>query len=79
MATPKHSFSSIREYRDANDVTLEQLGEALGVDKATVWRWETGEQRVAPRRVHEVERITGVSRHDLRPDLYPRERERVSA
>ena len=45
------------------------LARALGIDIAAVSRWEN----VPPLRVLAVERITGVSRTDLRPDLYPSE------
>jgi DNA-binding transcriptional regulator YdaS (Cro superfamily) len=45
------------------------LGRALGITKNAVLQWE----RVPSERVLSVERATGVSRHDLRPDLYPRE------
>ncbi len=38
---------------------------SLGLNKATISRW----QRVPPERVLEVERATGISRHELRPDL----------
>jgi DNA-binding transcriptional regulator YdaS (Cro superfamily) len=58
------------------------LGRLLGVTQASVWAWlkdgkplPTGP--VAPTGelnwVLKVEQATGVSRHDLRPDLYPRE------
>ena len=45
-----------------------ELAEKLGIQRQAVYQW--GEQ-VPPLRVIAVERITGVSRHDLRPDLYP--------
>lgn len=44
-----------------------KLGAALGISSAAVSQWS----EVPPRRVLDVERITGVSRHLLRPDLYP--------
>jgi transcriptional regulator with XRE-family HTH domain len=61
--------SPLRGYRDRSNLTLEQLGMLLGVNKSTVLRWENG--RVPAERLAEVEAMTGVSRHDLRPDLYP--------
>jgi len=39
----------------------------IGVTPQALSQW----RRVPPLRVLEVERITGISRHDLRPDLYP--------
>lgn len=43
------------------------LARRLGLSRAAIYRW----QRVPAERVLEVERETSVSRHDLRPDLYP--------
>lgn len=46
------------------------LAKALGnVSSQAISQWK----RVPAERVLDVERVTGVSRHDLRPDLYPRE------
>lgn len=52
---------------------MASVAAAAGVDKATVTRWS--QKRVPAERVLQVERITGVSRHVLRPDLYPTEAE----
>jgi DNA-binding transcriptional regulator YdaS (Cro superfamily) len=43
------------------------LGRALGISSQAVSQWE----RVPPERVLAVEAASGVSRHELRPDLYP--------
>jgi DNA-binding transcriptional regulator YdaS (Cro superfamily) len=42
------------------------LARELGIDHAAISRWE----RAPPVRVLEIERITGVSRYRLRPDVY---------
>jgi hypothetical protein len=47
-----------------------RLATRLGISSQAVGRW----RKVPPLRVLEVERITGVRRQDLRPDLYPREK-----
>ena len=47
---------------------LALLASAMGVDKGTVTRW--GKGRIPAERVIEVERVTGIPRADLRPDLY---------
>lgn len=46
------------------------LGRLLGKRQSTIQGWlKTG--RVSPEYVIPVERVTGISRHELRPDLYP--------
>lgn len=75
LSTMEH-VAPLRAYRGRAKLTLEQLGDSLNVDKSTVMRWEL--RRVPAERVLQIERATGVSRHELRPDLYP-EPERVSA
>lgn len=47
---------------------LAQLARDMKVDKATATRW--AQKRVPGERVLDVERLTGISRHELRPDIY---------
>lgn len=51
---------------------LIDLARQARVDKATATRW--AQRRIPAERVLDVERITGISCHELRPDLYPAER-----
>jgi DNA-binding transcriptional regulator YdaS (Cro superfamily) len=44
------------------------LARALKKTRAGVWQWK----RVPAERVLAVEKATGVPRHELRPDLYPK-------
>lgn len=47
--------------------------EALGLKtRVTLYNWM--KKRVPAERVLDLERLSGVSRHDIRPDLYPRGR-----
>lgn len=41
--------------------------------QAHVWNWVNRDAALPAEYVLPIERITGVSRHDLRPDLYPQE------
>lgn len=49
------------------------LARMIGTSQATVWKWLHRGLAVTPRLVLVIEARTGISRHDLRPDLYPRE------
>lgn len=51
------------------------LAASIGVTQGAVSHWINGRVRVPAERVLDIERATGgkVSRHDLRPDLYPAE------
>lgn len=46
-----------------------KFARAIGVTAQAVSQWEI----VPPLRVLEVEKVSGVSRHELRPDIYPLE------
>jgi DNA-binding transcriptional regulator YdaS (Cro superfamily) len=50
------------------------LAADLGIDVRYLWQMATGRRRIPAERVLPIEAITGISRHDLRPDIYPRER-----
>ena len=44
-----------------------RIAAELGISQPAVSQWDV----VPPGRVLDVERITGIPRHRLRPDLYP--------
>lgn len=46
---------------------MSRLAAALSLTRSAVAQW----RRVPVERVLEVERITGIPRHELRPDIYP--------
>lgn len=52
----------------AKGFKLAQIARAIEVDKATMTRWM--QSRIPAERVAEIERITGVPRGELRPDLW---------
>lgn len=60
--------SPIGRFRSEHNVTLDALGQLVGVHKTTVLRWENG--RVPAERVAVLERLTGIPRSALRPDLF---------
>lgn len=47
---------------------ITSLARQLGITHNAIYSWK----KIPPIRVLDIERITGISRHDLRPDLYPR-------
>jgi len=49
------------------------LAEICGVSQTAVWKWIQSSKRMPAEFVRLAEAATGVSRHDLRPDIYPRE------
>jgi transcriptional regulator with XRE-family HTH domain len=67
MEDIKHPLTA---YRKAKKITLETLGELLGVNKSTVLRWESGEVHIPIERLDNIERITGISWAELRPDIF---------
>ena len=41
---------------------------ALGIDRVTLYRW--ARKQVPAEKLVEIEKVTGIPRHDLRPDLF---------
>lgn len=62
------STSPLYKWRKDHELTLGAVAERFSVQKAAVWKWEKGQ--VAADKVLEVERVTGISRHVLRPDVF---------
>lgn len=71
-------MTALAEHLSQTEMTMETFGAMFvpPVNKSTVSRWADG--KIPAERVLEIERISGVSRHDLRPDLYPRDKTRAA-
>jgi len=55
--------------------TQTRLAKGLGVTQGAVWQWLRKPAKGVPaERVLRLEKLTGLSRHEIRPDLYPLER-----
>lgn len=66
LCTPMNT--SLTDLLKAKGLRHVDLARKLGVDKSRVTRWA---QKVVPlTRVFEVERETGISREELRPDFF---------
>lgn len=48
------------------------LARVCNVSNTAVWKWLQSSKRLPAEHVLAVEAETGISRHDLRPDIYPR-------
>lgn len=59
-------MEELNKYLDAKRGRRKELADALGISPSAVTMWP----RVPAERVLLVEQLTGVSRHDLRPDIY---------
>ena len=75
LDTPVSKFYRVKTMQDLKAITTKAIEQAgggamlareLGVTRQAVYQWKL----VPPQHVLDVERITGVSRHQLRPDLF---------
>ena len=55
----------LNRLRRERSLTLEQVANALGVSKPTVWAWEKGKARPLPERISAIAEVLGVSDSDL--------------
>lgn len=51
----------------------EEMAKCFGITQATVSRWLTQSKQMPAEHVLRAEAVTGISRHFLRPDIYPPE------
>lgn len=59
----------LKNWREAKRIGVATAATAVDVERQTWWRWETGASKVALDKLDRVEAITGIPRHQLRPDL----------
>ncbi len=64
MSTP------LKAWRAGAEKSAENAAREAGVTLAMWSRWETGARQVPAHRVLDLEAMTGISRHDLRPDVF---------
>lgn len=62
-------LAAFANFRRQSGLTLDAAADRLRVDRTTVLRWEKGRTLIPVKRLDDVERITGIPRHELRPDL----------
>lgn len=67
--TPYEALNAVVE-KLGSQATLARIA---GVSTTAVWKWLQSSKRLPAEHVLTVEAATGISRHDLRPDIYPRD------
>ena len=72
MSTDITPFEALLQIVDAAG-SQTKLAKALGVSSTACWKWVQSSKRLPAEYVLKAERLYGVSRHDLRPDIYPRD------
>lgn len=65
-------YEALKAVRRAFE-TEQAMADHFRVSQPTIWRWLNQSKQMPAEHVLKAERDTGVSRHDLRPDIYPRE------
>lgn len=65
--TPHDALLACRDVAGSDSA----LARALDVSQPTVWRWINQTRQMPAEYVLRAEAATGVSRHYLRPDIYP--------
>lgn len=69
--------SPLAAFRLRENKRQAEVAEALGVSSSALCKWERN--RIPAERVLHVEKVTGIPRWVLRPDLYPPTDVRVTA
>jgi DNA-binding XRE family transcriptional regulator len=70
MPTPK---GPLRAYRKRHNKTTDDIAAPLGVAASTLRSWENGTRELSPEMAIKIERIFGINRVVLRPDIFRRE------
>lgn len=70
MPTSNMEKHPVTKYREQNGISQEELAERLGLSRWTVNRIEAGERQPSWKSLSDWERVTGIPRHELRPDIF---------
>jgi DNA-binding transcriptional regulator YdaS (Cro superfamily) len=70
MDTPLTPYEALCEALESAG-SQSELARIAGVSQTAVWKWIQTSKRVSHTCVLRIEDATGVSRHFLRPDIYP--------
>lgn len=64
------THTSFSDFRKTSGLTLDAVAEMFDVDRKTILRWEKGESPVPIKRLAEISEATGLSKEQLRPDVF---------
>lgn len=62
--------NAIFRFRKESGLSAKEVADKFGVDRATLLRWEVEAPSIPVKRLDDAERITGLSRREIRPDLF---------
>ena len=60
----------LKSWREKAQIGIEAAACEAQVSAPTWSRWENGRRRIPAARALRIEELTGISRHDLRPDVF---------
>lgn len=60
----------LRKYREKHQLSCADMAKLLGVAEPTARSLENGNRRITAERAVEIERVTGIPRQDLCPDVF---------
>lgn len=67
MASKK---GALRAYRKSNNLKAQEIAAKLGVAASTLRSWENGTREMSAEFAVQCERLFGINRVSLRPDLF---------
>lgn len=70
MAKPK---AALREFREKNGLSAEDVGRKIGCAESTWRSYENGNREVDAETAIKIEEVLGIPREDIRADLFRRE------
>lgn len=63
-------MEKLREWREAQNISAKEAGDLIGVSRVQWFRLERGSRRASPDSARRIEEVTGIPRHELRPDIW---------
>ena len=73
MAKKPVPKAALRAYRIAKKLTAAQLAKRLGIARTTLRSFENGHRQVHGDMAVKIEKVCGIDRAEIRPDLFVRE------